>query len=111
MAIKANYEKGDVFAPEAYFKIVKLVMTSSDTEQVIEDDRGWSKLVFEPIYSNLAMVMIYSDMEARRRNAAPIGQLGIEFEFNPNSTDNPWKCAYEALKNTKTIKDSIYCDI
>lgn len=108
MAIKADFSHGDIFAPGAYYRIVKLVLAVTDVEEVVDKDRGFSQIEFKKEFECIAHIFVYADNVARSNCVSPIGHFAIEFNY-PNTSDaNPYVVAYDALKNTKRIQEVIY---
>lgn len=110
MAIKGNYENGDIFAPNAYYKITKLLLSIETEEVIVDNPGGFSNLEIRDVNRNLAYVMVYADEQARKNGAYPIGKLAIEFEYQKGETANVWENAYIALKNTERLQNSIFED-
>ena len=94
MAIQNSLEFNDIYYPEAYYKISKIITSCYDEEELVNQGE-FSVVKFNKAYENIAQVLIFSSKEARLANARPINH--INFIFNYDINDNIWKCAYNKL--------------
>lgn len=109
MAIQANLELGEAIIPNAYYKVAKLILASTDVDTFEDSEDGNSVLTYVKEYENVAHIYVYSDEEARKRNVIPIKTFAIFFEYDfITSNKNVYEQAYEALKNVESL---VGCEI
>lgn len=113
MAIQVNYDltgkEGEMY-PSAYLRVQKVSLSSNMVERY-EEDGDNLVLTYDNVPENVAIVYVYSDAEARWKNARPVHFFGIEFEYDPDSGENVFKVAYEALKRLERFKDETIEDV
>lgn len=109
MAILANLELGETIIPNAYYKIAKIILATSDVDTFEDDEDGNSQLTYTKEYENIAHVYVYADEESRKRNVIPLKTFAIFFEYDMIfSIKNAYEQAYDALKNIESL---VNCEI
>lgn len=102
MALVAEMEVNGFTHPEAYLKIQKIIVTSTDLESFKDDEKGHSVLVYTPQILYTAQVFVFGDDIARKNNVRAIHSFGIEFDYKGGDI---WAEAYTALANLERFKD------
>lgn len=110
MALQSTFEAESVFLKDAYIKIKKIVISDGIRERLEDGADGNSYVKYDKFFEASAIVYVYPDKETRDRNAIPVHQFGIEFDYSP-SDKNIYTIAYDALKKTERFSDVKVKDI
>ena len=112
MALLANLVLGETIIPNAYYKITKLILASSDVDYFEDDEDGNSQLAYFKEYENIAHVSVYADEESRKRNVIPLKKFALFFEYDlVMSIRNAYEQAYDALKEIESLSNCEITDL
>lgn len=111
MALKLkSYTFQDQEFQDVYVRIQKITISISDMETEKElSDR--TIIEFTPTVECAAFAFIYASQEARQQNVRPLTRIGFIFPYDYTSGGNPYKAAYQALKNDLIVNNNEVADI
>ena len=110
MALLVKYILDNDVYEHAYVRIHKIRTVMIDYEKFINlesDDDIQMKLDWEVRNESIATAYVWADKLSRDNRANPIKYFQFKFEYDLKSSDNIFKQAYRALKETDEFKDSI----